>query len=79
MHKNALDYHIELVELKKLIDSIEQTLEWVEAAYSHLPEDQPGSVPEVALAFSEGDLRKSYEKFIKLYDEITQELMNTPL
>jgi archaellum component FlaC len=75
MKKNAYEYHQKLSELEKLIDSIKYSMEYVDAAFTHLTEEH-SDIISMALSLAQGDLRKSLEKFQHSHDTIVQKLSN---
>lgn len=71
--KNAFDYHQELGELKVIIDSIENTLAYIDNAFEQVNDETP-DIFHMCLSMAQADLRKSHARLQKRYDEIINKL-----
>lgn len=70
--KNAFDYHKELSELQKLVDSIKYTLEYVDGAMTHV--EDPASILAMSLSLAQADLNKSLEFINARFKDVKQKL-----
>lgn len=74
--RNAFDYHNELSELKAVINSIENTLEYLDSAFTHIDEADTGVIP-MALSLAQADLKKSHKKLKDRHDDIINKLSSS--
>lgn len=72
---SAFDYHNELSKLKAIVDSIESTLEYVDAAFTHI--EDPSSVVSMSLSMAQADLTKSLEVIRARHDSIKDKLSSS--
>ena len=73
--KNAFDYHNELSQLKALVDSIGNTLDYIDAAFTHV--EDPNSVLSMSLSLAQADLNKSLAFIQAHHDEIKNKLSSS--
>ena len=62
--RNAFDYHQELGDLKKVLDSIDNTLEYLDNAFEAVDDSTP-HIFHMSLSMSQADLRTAREKIQK--------------